>query len=185
MGLVAEMDVAAEAGDQKRLGSVRARLLANPSNEQYRERFPFVLAEVLLNGWARRFDTGRAMLIHLRQGSDRSIPDRALCDALLALFAVAEWNLDDVRRHVRSALSKTAEHAHPEPLYDARRRMIARIIAAAACILSGDAARGYRALSPRFDPDGRFGRILTSTGIDERAPRTCCLGTPASSTSLL
>jgi DNA-binding CsgD family transcriptional regulator len=176
MGLVSQMDIAAEAGDQKRLGSLRARLLSNPVNEQYRERFPFVLAEVLSNCWAQRFDAAKAMLVHLRAGEDRSIPDRALCDALLALCAVAVWNIDDVRKHVRSAFSKTAEHAHPEPMYDARRRQIARLLAAAASILSGDAARGYRALSRRFDPNGLFGRIITADGFDERQTPELLLG---------
>jgi DNA-binding CsgD family transcriptional regulator len=176
MGLVAQMDIAAEAGDQKRLGSLRARLLSNPLSEQYRERFPFVLAEVLSNCWAHRFDAARAMLVHLRAGEGRSVPDRALCDALLALCAVAAWNIDDVRKYVRSAFSKTAEHVHPEPLYDARRRQLARILAAAASILSGDAARGYRALSHRFDPNGLFVRIITADGIDERQTPELMLG---------
>jgi DNA-binding NarL/FixJ family response regulator len=176
MGLVAQMDIAAEAGDQKRLNSLRARLLSNPLSEQYRERFTFVLADALSNGWAQRFDAVQAMLVNLRAAPDRSVPDRALCDALLALCAVAVWNIDDVRKYVRSALSKTAEHVHPEPLYDARRREMARILAAAACILSGDAARGYRALSPRFDPNGLFGRIITADGIDERQTPELMLG---------
>jgi hypothetical protein len=92
-GLVAQMDIAAEGGDRERLGSLRARLLANPLSEQYRERFPFVLAEVLSNFWAERFDVAQAMLVHLRASEDRSGPDRALCDALLALCAVATWNI--------------------------------------------------------------------------------------------
>lgn len=176
MGLVAQMDIAAETGDEKRLTSLHARLLANPLSEQYRERFSFVLAQVLSACWAQHFGAAQAMLVNLRRGDDRSVPDRALCDALLALCSVAAWNIDDVRKHVRSALSKTAEHAHPEPLYDARRRQIARIMAAAACILSGDAARGYRALSPRFDPNGLFGRIITADGIDERQVPELMLG---------
>ena len=176
LGLVAQMDIAAESGDTARLDSLRARLLSNPLSEQYRERFPFVLAEAMANCWAGRFDAAQAMLIHLRSGEDRSGPDRALCDAMLALCAVAMWNLDDVRRYVRSAFSKTAEHLHPEPLYDGRRRQIARIVAAAASILSGDAARGYRALTRRFDPNGLFVRIITGDGMDERQAPEQLLG---------
>lgn len=176
MGLVAQMDIAAECGDRERLDSLRTRLLANPLSEQYRERFAFVLAEALSNCWTQRFDVAQAMLLHLRNGDHRSTPDRALCDALLALCAVASWNVDDARKYVRSALSKTAEHVQPEPLYDVRRRQMARILAAAACILSGDAARGYRALSRRFDPNGLFGRILTADGIDERQTPELMLG---------
>jgi DNA-binding CsgD family transcriptional regulator len=176
MGLVAQMDIAAECGDQQRLDSLRARLLSNPLSEQYRERFPLVLAEVLSNCWAQRFDVAQAMLTNLRGGEERSAPDRALCDALLALCAVAAWNIDDVRKYVRSAFSKTADHVHPEPLYDARRRQIARVLAAAASILSGDAARGYRALSRRFDPNGVFVRILTADGMDEGQTPDLILG---------
>jgi len=175
-GLVAQMDIAAEGGDRERLGSLRARLLANPLSEQYRERFPFVMAEVLSNLWAQRFDVAQAMLVQLRAREDRSAPDRALCDALLALCAVASWNIDDVRKYVRSAFSKTADHVHPEPTFDARRRQIARMLAATASILSGDAARGYRALSRRFDPNGLFSRIITADGIDERQAPELMLG---------
>jgi DNA-binding CsgD family transcriptional regulator len=175
MGLVAQMDIAAEGGDQKRLGSIRARLLANPLTEQYRERFQFVLAEVLASCWAQRFDEAQAMLVNLRAGENRSGPDRAVCDALLANCAAASWDLDAVRHYTRSVFSKTAEHVH-EPLFDVRRRQIARILAAAASIVSGDAARGYRALSPRFDPKGLFARIITANGIDERQTPELMLG---------
>jgi DNA-binding CsgD family transcriptional regulator len=168
MGLVAQMEISAEAGDQKRLDSLRARLLANPLNEQFRERFSYVLSEVLATCWSGRFDAAQAMLTNLRTGADRSVPERALCESLLALCAVAAWNIDEVRRYVRAVFSKTAEHVDPESLYDSRRRQVARILGAAASILSGDAARGYRALSPRFDPNGLFGRIITADGMDEQ-----------------
>ena len=39
-----------------------------------------------------------------------------------------------------------------------------------------DAARGYRALSPRFDPKGLFARIITANGIDERQTPELMLG---------
>ena len=176
MGLVAQMEIAAEAGDSKRLESLRGRLLANPLNEQYRERFSFVLAEALSTGWTAHFDAAQAMLTNLRTGADRSVPERALCDSLLALCAVAVWNIDEVRKYVRAAFSKTAEHVDPESLYDSRRRQVARILAAAASILSGDAARGYRALSSRFDPNGLFARIMTADGMDEAKTPDLLLG---------
>ncbi len=43
-------------------------------------------------------------------------------------------------------------------------------------MLSGDAARGYRALSHRFDPNGLFVRIITADGIDERQMPELMLG---------
>lgn len=176
VGLVAQMEIAAEAADERRLNSLRVRLLSNPVNEQFRERFSFVLAEALSNMWMGRFEAAHAMLLNLRGGETRSRPERALCDAMLALCAVALWNLDDVRRYVRSAFSTTAEHADPESLYDARRRQVARLMAAAASVLTGDAARGYRSLSHRFDPNGLFARIVSAGGMDERQTPELLLG---------
>ncbi|HEX3469083.1 MAG TPA: LuxR C-terminal-related transcriptional regulator [Candidatus Elarobacter sp.] len=176
LGLVAQMEMAAEAADDRRLNSLRTRLLANPLNEQFRERFAFVVSEVLASFWVGRFDAAQATLLNLRGGESRSRPERALCDAMLALCAVALWNLDDVRRYVRSAFSTTAEHADPESIFDARRRQVARLMAAAASVLTGDAARGYRSLSHRFDPNGLFARIISAGGMDERQTPELLLG---------
>jgi DNA-binding NarL/FixJ family response regulator len=86
---------------------------------------------------------------------------------MLALFAVASWDLEEVRRYVRLAINHSSQNVGPEALYEQRRRRTARIVAAAACILSGEPSRGQRALSGPFDPDRLISRILTEEGMDE------------------
>lgn len=166
-GLVAQLNIAAEAGDQRRFGSLRARLLANPVNEQYKERFSYVIAEALSNAWAGRFESARFAITSLKNVEDRSLPERALCHSILAIISVALGNAEEVRRHSRLAISLSSSSGVAEPLYDSRHRRIARLVAAAACFLGGDPTRGRRALSRSFDPDQRFARIISSEGMLE------------------
>ncbi len=167
-GLVAQMEIAAEAGDHRRLGSIRARLMANALHEQYSERFSIVLAGTLAYGWSARFEAARAALLSVRGAEDRSLPERALCDAMLALFAAATWNLSDARSLARRVISQTVDHTAHQPLVDARYRRLARIIAAATCLIIGETTRGRRALSRAFDPDHTLVQFLTPQGIDEQ-----------------
>jgi ATP/maltotriose-dependent transcriptional regulator MalT len=167
-GLLAQLETAAEAGDTRRFGSIRGRLLANPMNEQfYRERFSYVVSEVLSNGWNGRFDVARAELVSLRRTESLSLPERSLCDALLAVLALTTWQVDAARTLARRTISQTSERAGKEPLFEARRRRIARIIAAAVCIAVGDTIRGKRALSRSVDPEQLFASIITAAGMDE------------------
>jgi ATP/maltotriose-dependent transcriptional regulator MalT len=166
-GLVAQIEIAAEAGDHKRLGSTRTRLLANRLNEQYREGFSFALAEALFQGWAGNFEGARAIIAGWRNVADRSPAQRAMCEALLALFALGRWNVEEARKHMRSAIHLTAERSGAEPFWDAHRRRCARIMAAAACIVAGDPSRGRKALTKTFDPDQHFARIMTERGMSE------------------
>ncbi|BDE07325.1 hypothetical protein WPS_26010 [Vulcanimicrobium alpinum] len=168
-GLVAQFGIAAEAGDDERLASIRARLLANPMSEQFGERFACVLAESLMHGWAGRFDVAEATIAAFAAADGRSLPEISLCESLLALFDAARWDVVAARRRAHLVLSRTAHHADPEPLYDAHSRRIARIIAASVCILVGESARGVRALTKRFDPDGAFAVLATQHHLDERA----------------
>jgi DNA-binding CsgD family transcriptional regulator len=168
VGLVSQLSAAAEAGDSRRYGSIRARLLANPLNEQfYTTRYNYVISDALACGWAGKFDTARAALTSLRQGDHLSLPERSLCDVLLAIVALTAWQLDLARSLARRVISQTAERAGNEPLFDIRRRRIARVLAAAVCIVVGDATRGRRALSRNVDPDQRFLAILSAAGMDE------------------
>ena len=167
-GLLYQLETAAEAGDARRFGSIRSRMLANPMNEQfYRERFNYAMSETIAHGWAGHFEIARATLVSLRRIEGLSLPERALCDALLAMVAISSWELDTARSLARRVISQTAERAGVEPLFDSRRRKIARIIAAAACTIIGDGVRGRRALSRSVDPDQRFAAILTQRGMDE------------------
>jgi DNA-binding CsgD family transcriptional regulator len=100
-----------------------------------------------------------------------SLPERSLCDALLAIVALSTWHTDLARRIARRTISQTAERSGKEPLFEARRRRVARVLAASVCIVLGDAVRGRRALSRAADPDQRFASIVDATGMEEeRAP---------------
>jgi len=170
-GLVAQLGIAAESGDLRRLSALRARLLATRLHEQYTERFLFVLSESLYFAWTGSFGSARALIAGLMDGARSSMPEAAFCESLLALFDAAEWNVDSARRRAHRALGKTVHHEVHEPLFDARRRVVARVLAASACIIIGDGTRGRRALSRTFDPSGYFGNADFVRGLsEEQAP---------------
>jgi DNA-binding CsgD family transcriptional regulator len=167
-GLLAQLDIAAESGEIRRVASLRGRLVANPLNEQYyRERFSYSLVEVLSHGWDGRFDHARTGLTALRNKDDLSLSERSLCDILLGIVALSNWHTDLARRLARRTLSQTSERGRKEPLFESRRRRIARILAAALCIVLGDTVRGRRALSRAIDPEQRFAAMIGVSGIDE------------------
>ncbi|GAC1580175.1 MAG: hypothetical protein NVS3B7_14630 [Candidatus Elarobacter sp.] len=167
LGLVAQLEIAAEAGDHLRFTSIRDRLLSNPMSEQYRERFGMILSEVIANGWVGRFELARRLLTQLQTRSQLSVAEAMLCDALLALFDAARWELPEARRRAHRVLSRTAARPEHEALWEALRRRTARIVAACVCIIVGETTRGKRALSRSFDPDGQFANIDIVRGIDE------------------
>jgi DNA-binding CsgD family transcriptional regulator len=176
-GVLAQFEIAAESGDARRLASIRGRLLANPLNEQYyRERFSYTISEVLAHGWEGRFDAARVALVTLRNGEGLTLPERSLCDALLAIVALSTWHTELARRIARRTISQTAERAGNESMIDARRRRVARILVAAVSIAVGDAVRGRRALSRFVDPEQRFSSIIDATGMDEEQTPTAMRG---------
>ena len=167
-GLLAQFDIAAEAGDTRRVASLRGRLAANQLNEQYYlERFTYAIVEVLAHGWEGRFDLARIGLTSLRNKDDLSLAERALCDVLLSIVALSNGNVDLARRLARRTLSQTSERSGKEPLFDSRRRRIARILGAAVCIILRDTVRGRRALTRSIDPEQRFAPLIDASGMDE------------------
>ena len=166
-GLLAQLDIATESGDTRRVASLRGRLASNPLNEQYyRERFTYTITEVLSHGWEGRFELARVGLMSLRNKDDLSLAERALCDALLGIVALSNGNVDLARRLARRTLSQTLERGK-EPLFDSRRRRIARILGAAICIILRDTVRGRRALTRSIDPEQRFAPLIGPEGMDE------------------
>ena len=166
-GLIAQLETAAEAGDARRFASLRSRLIVSPMNEQFfRDRFSFVLAEALSAGWTGRFDVARASLTSVLK-STTTLTDRANCEALLAVISLTTWQLDEARVHARRAIGMTNERAEKEALHSARSRRLARIVAAAVCIIVGDTVRGRRALNRKIDPEQQFAGMITADGIDD------------------
>jgi len=166
-GLVAQFHIAAESGERRRIGSIRARLLAVQRHEQLQERSAFVLSEILMAGWAETFDIARKSLLVLREDSSHLQNMRALCDGLLAVVAAAEWHLDDARTLARRTITASTQRSGHEAQFETRARVIARYLACAACFITGDNFRATRALSRSFDPDGRLAASLSVNGVVE------------------
>ena len=166
-GLVGQLEIAAESGDAKRFASLRGRLLANTLHEQFHERMSFVLCETLSQGWIGRFEVAKPAVVATRQAENRTLPERALCDALLAVISLSTWHVDEARRYARLSLTETAHRAAHEPVYETRRRSIARVLAAAVCVAIGDPSRARRSLTKVFDPDGRFAALMSPNGMSE------------------
>jgi ATP/maltotriose-dependent transcriptional regulator MalT len=168
-GLACQLGIAMELGDERRFGSIRARLLANPLREQYTERFPYIVSEAVVHMWAGRFESARPALTSLGEDAQRSLPERSTCDALIALCDAARGDIDAAKRRAHLVLSRTAHRVDPEPLHERQIRRIARVVAACTCILVGETTRGRRALSKAFDPQRAFAEFATSKLLNERA----------------
>jgi DNA-binding CsgD family transcriptional regulator len=167
-GLVSRLDLAASTGDQDELTVIWRQLQARPLHEQYGERASTILAAALAEGWAGRFDAARVALLELRGAARIPLVRGALFDALIALCAAAKWHLPEARRHARRALSQAADRT-VENCSDAHLRRIARVIAAAACIIIGDSTRGRRALTRGRDNTIFLPQCLTVQGLDENS----------------
>lgn len=168
MGLVCQLGVAAELADERRFGSLRARLLASPMPEQFRERYAYVVAESLVHMWSGRFESARASLTSLSEDPQRSLPERSMCEALLALCDAARGDATSAKRRAHLTLSRTGHRSAPEPLHERQIRRVARVVAACTCILLGENVRGRRALSRAFDPQRIFSSFAASKLLDER-----------------
>ena len=163
--LAARLNVAAERFEPAACASLRTALLSQPVPPQLQENHIMVIADVLVHGWNAEFSAAQAALeSHAR---DPRLPQQqlALAEALLSLVDVARWDVDAARRRSRSALERTARGPASEPLHARRSRELARVLAAATCLLIGDRVRGERALSARFDPDHRYRELLAARPI--------------------
>jgi DNA-binding CsgD family transcriptional regulator len=171
-GLVSQYELAAESGDIRRLGSIRARLLANPMQEQFKERFTYVFADSLSHAWAKRFSVCRQAIITVQQRSDTSETESILSDAVIALCDAAAWDIEAVRNRAHSVLQRTVQRHAVAALYDTQGRRNARILAASALIIAGEQTRGRRALGRNVDPDGYFARLdpLVGLAVERSAP---------------
>jgi ATP/maltotriose-dependent transcriptional regulator MalT len=175
-GLACQLGIALEVGDKRRFGSIRARLLANPLHEQYRERFVYIVADAVAHMWAGRFEPARPALTALAQDGRRSLQERSACDALIALCDAARGDADAAKRRAHLVLSRTAHHVDPEPLHEWTIRRIARIVAACTCIIAGETTRGRRALTRLFDPLCVFVTFTGTAPLDEAAVPPCLRG---------
>jgi DNA-binding CsgD family transcriptional regulator len=168
-GLIYQLGIAAEVGDDVRFRVLRDQLLSNPLQDQYGERFIFVLSESIAHMWSGRFDASRAGLNLLLDTRRASLSERSLCEALLSLCDVAEGNDVRARRLAHLVISRSAYRSAPDWLTERHLRQIARIVASCACVLAGDTTRGRRALTQSFDPDGVFLGLTHTAPLNEAA----------------
>ncbi len=166
-GLVAALEVAVESGDELHAREILSIFASAPLPQQYSERFSITIAGALVDGWDGRFEQAKSSLISMH-GPAQVLPSRrALCGALLALFACAEGNLTQARQGARLAIARTAWPPPNESMPERWNRRLARIVAAATCCIIGDVTRGKRALSAVFDPGGVIAPVMSANGIDE------------------
>jgi DNA-binding CsgD family transcriptional regulator len=144
------------------VAAARAALEHEPFPEQYRERFAGGIADVLRLGWNGEFAACRNALTVLKDMSGRTDGERSLCRALLALVSAGLADADAARRFSRQAISTSARPRHHLVAFEMRYRRLARVLAAVASDLVGDAVRGSRASDARFlREDGDVTALLT------------------------
>jgi DNA-binding CsgD family transcriptional regulator len=122
-----------------------------------REDLAGTIDEVLRLGWSGHFSIARSALAALCEDARvTTTGERAVCRALLALVCVALDDIATARRLARQTISATSSpwrHAAPREM---RWLRLARVLAANAAYLIGDAARAKRAVRSQFvanDPE--------------------------------
>jgi DNA-binding CsgD family transcriptional regulator len=147
---VAAYELTAERGDDDALAAARRALDALPLPDEYRERFASRIAEVLRLAWSGEVEACRSALAVIRDAPGRTLGERALCKALLALTAVALGDHDAARRLSRQAISTSGRPEKRLAAAELRYRRLARALAIVAAGLVGDVVRGRRAAEARF-----------------------------------
>ncbi len=125
-----------------------------------REDLAGAIDEVLRLGWSGHFSIARSVLVALCEDARvTTTGERAVCRALLALVCLALDDIATARRLARQTISTTSEPwRHSAPL-EMRRLRLARVLAANAAYLIGDAARAKRAVRGQFvahDPESAW-----------------------------
>jgi DNA-binding CsgD family transcriptional regulator len=168
LGLVAQYEMACEAGDDVAAAALRRRidLLALP--EQYGERFARGVSDALLAAFR---DDAAAFHVNAALLRDVLAPDRpgmALASALQSLSAAALGDFEEARRRSRAALGLASLGDPSEPAYSMRHRVLARALAASTCVLIGDNVRAERATTRRSADDkcGMLAIVSVARGAD-------------------
>ena len=167
-GRIDQLSLAGNAGDADQVARLVAsfggRGLVNPYCS---ERFHRMIAVILAYGWSGNFHAAGTHLAQLRNADALTLPQRSLCDALLAVVALSSWDLERVRRLARQTISRTGLPPHREALHDSWMRDVARVLAVAICVCVGDEVRARRALPIRVDPLRRLSSAMSRAGLGE------------------
>lgn len=143
--LVAEFELAVQSGDVPRIAMLRGEIRRRLLPPQYHEHFPLAFSEALLKWNADRRGFISVLQV-LRDAPASSRGQRALCTALIALGRAAAFDDAAARREIRSAIGALGRPRAADPAFEKRYRRLARVAAAAACVLIGDNVRAERTL---------------------------------------
>ncbi len=166
--------VAAEFGESERTHEFGVALERAGAPGRGTPRDCELIARALALVWRGDFGAFAASALRLADEPTVSPAARALGTAFAALGHVALGDLAAARRASREALGLARRTVPNEPVYDVRYRRLARLVAAAACMLVGDVIRGRRALSRhdgRTDADADAMLRIVAGGHWSDAPR--------------
>jgi DNA-binding CsgD family transcriptional regulator len=149
-GLVSQYEIAAQTGDERRLGELRSILRKDALPELYQERFGARIADFIPFAWTGDFDAFQAGVVVVADALATTPGKKAVCLALESLACFARGCDDEARRLSRRALHLATQKAtSADPSYERHSRHEGRALAGAACVLLGDSVRGNRALSAK------------------------------------
>jgi DNA-binding CsgD family transcriptional regulator len=146
--LLTEYGLAVEFGDVDRVAGIEKLIASRALPQLYVERFPHALAYAIVRGWTdlRAMQTLLEVLASIPGTPESRV---ALCTALIALSAAAHSEDDEARQGIRLTLRMLGRASEGGPAYERRYRRLARVCAAAACLLIGDDVRATRLLAVR------------------------------------
>ncbi|HZX69016.1 MAG TPA: LuxR C-terminal-related transcriptional regulator [Candidatus Elarobacter sp.] len=181
-------ELSAERGDDEEIERSHAAFESEPAGDEHRTRFGVGVADILRLALRGEVESARDVATALAQSAARSDGERALCETLLALVAVALGDDLSARRccrRARTALRMVPTNALPgEVRY---RRIAASLCALAAPWAAGEAASGrLTGASTRKDPEANALHGLGArTSLDDVPvtvrgyARLACIARPA------
>jgi two-component system response regulator DesR len=144
VSLIAEYEIAVEAGDLDRVEEIRAILLKQRRPEQYGERFASVVADAVYEGLVGNFKTMESILSKTDIGAMRGTK-KAMYYSLLAVSQLGSDNLEHAVASARKAIESARIHKADSPI-ERRDGFLARIVGGAVMIEAQQHAKGLRAV---------------------------------------
>jgi ATP/maltotriose-dependent transcriptional regulator MalT len=146
--LVARYELSAEVGDAIAVSNLRRKLRQRDTPEQYRERFPRIVADALFAAWKGDFEVARSIVMILC-GMTLLSEEPRLVTAMLSLFHLALGDSQSARMTARRALAHRSSTAGHIGAHHVRYNRVARALAAGTCLLINDTVRGRRIFETR------------------------------------
>lgn len=154
VSLIAEYEIAVEAGDLDRIEEIRQILLKQRRPEQYGERFASVVADALYEGILGNFKTMESIMCETDIGSVRGTT-KATYHSLLAVAQLGLGNAQHAVMSAKKAIEGARLHKSDTPI-ERRNGFLARILGGAVLIETQQHAKGMRAVRAflQHAPDG-------------------------------